>query len=316
MTFLIYVILAGFALLGLANLWTRKLAREAEQLVPPLGQVQRVAGGGLHYVDLGPRDAPPVVLIHGLSAQLQHLTYAVSGLLADDYRVIAVDRPGCGYSVLDAGDGAPLAEQGQMIGELLDSLGIGPAVVVGHSLGGAVALSMAMDRPDKTTALALLCPLTQVQTDTPDMFKGLEIRNSILRRLIGNTIAGPIAKFSAEKMLTAAFAPEACPPDFMDRAGAALGLRPSAFITASSDLCAVEAQMTAQVARYDTALKTPGGILYGADDNLLAPSLHGQGMETHGLSFESLPGRGHMIPITAPEDCASFIRRMAKKAAA
>ncbi|MFT7595345.1 MAG: pimeloyl-ACP methyl ester carboxylesterase [Paracoccaceae bacterium] len=313
MTILIFVILGGFALLGLANLWSRTLARDAEQVVPQPGQVQRVKGAALHYVDLGPRDAPPVVLIHGLSAQLQHFTYAVSGMLAADYRVIAVDRPGCGYSVLDAGDGAPLAEQGQMIGELLDTLGIGPAVLVGHSLGGAVALSMAMDRPDKTTALALLCPLTQVQPGTPDMFKGLEIRSSFLRRLIGNTIAGPIAKFAAGKMLAEAFAPETCPPDFMDKAGAALGLRPGAFITASSDLCAVEAQMPALVARYDTALKTPGGILYGADDNLLDPDLHGQGMVAHGLSCESLPGRGHMIPITAPEDCASFIRRMAGK---
>lgn len=317
MTILIYVILGLLVLLGLANLWTRKLARDAERLVPQPGQIQKVRGGAMHYVDLGaPKaqsEAQTVVLIHGLSGQLQHYTYALAGLLAQDYRVIAVDRPGCGYSVLESGDGATLADQGRMIGELLDALGVGPAVLVGHSLGGAVALSMALDRPDKTAALALLCPLTLEQLDTPEIFKGLEIRTSFLRHLIANTIAGPVAKSTAGKVLTEAFSPEASPPDFMDKAGAALGLRPIAFVTATSDFCAVTDQMAAQVARYDTALKAPGGILYGADDNLLPPDLHGQGMVAHGLSYESLPGRGHMIPITAPEDCAAFIRRMADK---
>jgi len=314
MTILIYVILGLLAVLGLANLWTRKLARDAEQLVPQVGQVQTVRGGALHYVDLGPREAQTLVLIHGISGQLQHFTYALAGLLASDYRVIAVDRPGCGYSFVSTGDGAPLDEQGRMIGDLLDSLGVSNPVLVGHSLGGAVALAMALDRPDKTGALALLCPLTQQQTETPDMFKGLEIRTTFLRHLIGNTVAGPVAKQTAGKMLAEAFAPESCPDDFMDKAGAVLGLRPSAFVTATSDFCAVSDQMAAQVARYDTGLKTPGGILYGAGDNLLSPDLHGQSMTSHGLDFENLPGRGHMIPITAPEDCARFIRRMAEKA--
>jgi len=316
MTFPIYVILAGLVLFWLTNLWTRSLARDAQMRVPQPGQIQKVRGGALHYVDLGPREAQTLVLIHGISGQLQHFTYALTGLLAQDYRVIAVDRPGCGYSVLDAGDGAPLGEQGRMIGDLLDSLGVENAVLVGHSLGGAVALSMALDRPDKTAALALLCPLTQEQPDTPDMFKGLEIRSSFLRHLIANTIAGPIGKRTADKVLAEAFSPETCPPDFMDKAGAVLGLRPSAFVTATSDFCAIKDQMPQQVARYGTGLKVPGGILYGADDNLLAPDLHGQSMTAHGLNFENLPGRGHMIPITAPEDCAAFIRRMAGKAVA
>ncbi|MBL4749571.1 MAG: alpha/beta hydrolase, partial [Amylibacter sp.] len=60
-------------------------------------------------------------------------------------------------------------------------------------------------------------------------------------------------------------------------------------------------------------LKASGGILYGADDCLLPPIHHGQSMIAHGLAYEVLEGRGHMIPITAPEECADFIRRMAAK---
>lgn len=314
MTFLIYAGVALALLLFLANLWTRKLAREAEQTVPQPGKVQAVAGGALHYVDTGPRDAQVLVLIHGIAAQLQHFTYDLSGRLSDDYRVIAVDRPGCGYSKIDQGDGASLADQARMIDALLGKLGVDKVVLVGHSLGGAVALRMALDAPDRVTALALLCPLTQAQPEAPAALKGLQIATPWLRRFLGGTIAVPIAKLTADKVLHDAFLPDQCPPDFLERAGAVLGLRPSAFVAACSDMSAVQLEMPAQAARYGEGLKAPGGILYGDQDALLSPDLHGKSMRAHGLEYESVAGRGHMIPITAPKDCAAFIRRMAAKA--
>ena len=311
MSILITIILGIALLLMLAAMRTRSMAKNAEKIVPQPGELCSVDGGVLHYVDTGPQDGGVVVLIHGIAGQLQHYTYAMVDLLKDDYRVIAVDRPGCGYSSVSQGDGASLNDQSRMIDALLGVLCVNRVVVVGHSLGGAVALRLALDCPDRVAGLALLCPLTQAQPEAPDALKGLQVSTSWLRHLLGATIAVPMAKWTSDKVLTAVFHPESYPPDFMDRAGAALGLRPKAFITACSDMSAVHLEMPAQVARYADDLKVPGGILYGAEDAILSPDLHGQNMVAHGLTLETLPGRGHMIPITASQDCVDFVRRVA-----
>lgn len=315
MSTLIYIVLGLVLLLALAAVWTRKLAQGAERSVPQAGMVMPVEGGVMHYLDAGPRDGPVLLLIHGIAGQLQHFTYAMAGLLQAEFRVIAVDRPGCGYSSLTSGDGASLAEQARMIDALLGALGVERAVLVGHSLGGAVALRMALDRPERVGALALLCPLTQAQTEAPDALRGLQISTSWLRHFLAATIAVPIARLTTDKILAQAFAPEQGPDDFMVRAGAVLGRRPRAFVAACSDMGVVQREMPAQAARYGAELRVPGGVLYGADDDLLSPDLHGHSMAAHGLSCEILAGRGHMILITAPDECAEFVRRMAAKVA-
>jgi len=314
MSIFLTIVLVIALLLALGALWTRKLARDAERTVPQRGTILPVTGGDMHFVDKGQGDKGTLVLIHGLAGQLQHFTYAMVDLLKDDYRVIALDRPGCGYSTVSAGDGASLGDQARMIDALLDRLGVEQAVVVGHSLGGAMALRLALDYPQRVAGLALLSPLTQVQPNVPGVFKGGQVSTSWLRRFLAVTIAVPLARLTTDKVLSQVFHPEHCPPDFLDRAGAVLGLRPKAIVTTTSDMAVVDLDMPAQVARYPGELSVPGAILYGADDALLSPDLHGKGMEPFGLALETLPGRGHMIPITAPVDCADFVRRVAATA--
>ncbi|MFD3190317.1 alpha/beta fold hydrolase [Sedimentitalea sp. HM32M-2] len=314
LTFLFWALPGGLGLLlVLAVFRTRSMAAQAPKLVPLVGQVHRLRDGAIHYLDLGPKDAQPLVLIHGLSGQLQHFDYGLTDLLKDEFRVIAVDRPGCGYSERADDALADPSEQARMIGELLDALGIERPVLVGHSLGGAVALAMALDRPDKTGALALLCPVTQDQSGVPEVFKGLQVRSPWMRRLLGHTIAVPLAAATKDKVLSIVFHPEPWPQDFMTRGGAALGLRPKAFVTAASDVVALQAAAARISARYDHDLTVPGGVLFGAADAILSPTAHGHTMQVHGLSCETLADRGHMIPITAPADCADFIRRMAAR---
>ena len=308
LTVILWIIAICAGLLALAALRTRHLTRTAEATVPPAGRRVDVPGGQIHLVEQGPADGTPVVMIHGLSGQLQHMTYALSERLATTHRVVAVDRPGCGYSGTEP---AGIAEQARRIGAALDALDLREAVVVGHSLGGAVALALALDRPDLVRALALICPATQAQTDVPEIFKGLEIRTPALRRLLGHTIAVPIAKLTAARVISLAFKPEPPVPDFLTRGGANLGLRPQGFITASSDLAAYEREIDAQVARYAGELRCPGAVLYGADDPILSPELHGRSLQTLGFDYQELPGLGHMIPFTAPDACAEFIRGVA-----
>ncbi|WP_171126215.1 MULTISPECIES: alpha/beta fold hydrolase [unclassified Ruegeria] len=313
MTTLFIIVLLIAAFFGAMNLWTRKLTQDGLKRVPQLGQIAPVQGGSIHYVEAGDPAKQTIVMIHGLAGQLQHFTYAMVDMMADDYHVIAVDRPGCGYSTRDTGDLGQLHQQGRMIQELLDAKGVENAVLVGHSLGGAVSLAMALDNPGKTKALALLAPLTQVMPGPPDVFKPLAIRTDWLRSFIGNTIAVPMAAKTAPHTLGIVFGPEPAPEDFLDRAGGALGLRPTAFVTASQDVAGIDDSMDTQVARYPD-LKVPGGILYGQEDAILSPEAHAAPMTQFGLTDERLEGLGHMIPITAPETCVAFIRRIAMAA--
>lgn len=319
MSMILTILLIPMAVLALVlvalRLWTAYLGRNVEKLVPPAGQVHPLADGAIHYVDSGPRDAPAVVLIHGLAGQLQHFTYGVAGLLEQEFRVIALDRPGCGYSERDNDSLAALPEQARMIGTFLDDIGVQNPVLVGHSLGGAVALAMALDRPEKTRALALIAPLTHYVPAELDAFRGLDVPSPFMRRLIGNTIAIPMAQKTAQTVLSEVFLPEPWPQDFLARGGGALGLRPKGFINASADYMGANASITAQQDRYADELKTPGGVLFGTGDNLLPPDKHGRPMKAFGLHYETVTERGHMLPITAPELCAGFIKRMAEAAA-
>ena len=57
----------------------------------------------------------------------------------------------------------------------------------------------------------------------------------------------------------------------------------------------------------------PTGVLFGAADAVLAPALHGKAFvaAVPGATYAELDGRGHMAPLTAPGDCAAFVREVA-----
>ncbi|WP_170576260.1 alpha/beta fold hydrolase [Ruegeria atlantica] len=313
MTTLLTIVLLITAFFVGMNMWTRRLTRDGLKRVPQLGDIVLVNGGSIHYVEKGDPSKQTIVMIHGLTGQLQHFTYALVDILADDYHIIAVDRPGCGYSTRDSADLGRLPEQARMIQEFLDTKDISDAVLVGHSLGGAVSLAMALEHPDKTKALALLAPLTQKMATPPQVFKPLGIRIEWLRSLMGNTIAVPLAAKTAPHTLSIVFDPEPAPKDFLDRAGGALGLRPSAFITGSQDVVGIDESIDAQMARY-AELTVPGGILYGAQDAILSPQKQGEPMKPFGLTSDTIDKAGHMILITAPDACAAFIRRITEAA--
>jgi pimeloyl-ACP methyl ester carboxylesterase len=109
------------------------------------------------------------------------------------------------------------------------------------------------------------------------------------------------------------FAPEAVVLDFPVRAGGLLGLRPKAFRAASSDMVAVNDALPGYVSRYPS-LDKPIGILFGTGDRVLDYRKHGEAMKAPcpALDLELIEG-GHMLLITAPDRCASLIRRIATR---
>ncbi|HEV2777144.1 MAG TPA: alpha/beta hydrolase [Solirubrobacteraceae bacterium] len=120
--------------------------------------VHSVAFGPIatHVVSYGPRDAPPLLLIHGLMTTSYSWRYMFEQL-GDRYRLVVPDLPGCGRSTVPAAD-RPLSgvALGTFIGELQQTLGIGGCPAVGNSLGGLLCMHTALRDPATFDRLAVI----------------------------------------------------------------------------------------------------------------------------------------------------------------
>ncbi|GAA0737088.1 alpha/beta fold hydrolase [Sphingomonas japonica] len=289
---------------GLA-LWSAYAARGAQAMAPAQGRFVDVPGARLHYVDRG--SGPVLLLVHGLLGNLRHFSYGLVDALAKDFRVIAVDRPGSGYSVATGKDAPDIAQQARIILAFADALGLDTPLLVGHSLGGAVALAAAVLAPDRFRGLALIAPLTQPIDTPPKVFAPLMVP-PLLRGLVSWTLAVPAGTLNAGAAAQAVFAPEPVPADFATRGGGALAIRPATFRSASFELRSSRDAMLALVPRY-AEMTVPISILYGRSDALLDPALHGEATAaTMRTSRLELVDGGHMLPITQVERTAKFVR--------
>jgi len=310
MTLLLVVIALLAMSLGGLVIFTAVIARRVETALPPRGQFVEVTGARIHYLDKG--TGPPIVILHGLGGQMGNFTYALLERLTDEFRVILIDRPGSGYSTRAPGATGRLTEQAAIVAQFIHKLGLERPLLVGHSLGGAIALGVALDHPDVVKALALIAPLTHVPKNVPAPFRALDIESDLLRRLVAWTVATPIGIRRGKAILDAIFSPEQAPADFPTRAGGILGLRPRSFYNTSTDMRAVNLDLWAMVGRY-SSLQVPVRILYGTSDEVLSPQVHGEALKAKSsmVSLQLVSG-GHMLPITAPELTAKFIKAAAR----
>jgi pimeloyl-ACP methyl ester carboxylesterase len=149
-----YAGLASLLLLGAA---CRAAPVPAAQRYPagtPFRATYRtVDGTQLRIIDSG--TGTPVVLLHGFGASIYSWRHTLPALAAAGYRVIAFDNRGFGFSGKPA-HGYSTAEYTKLTIALLDSLRIASAVLVGHSMGGAIAAEVALAHPDRVRGLVLI----------------------------------------------------------------------------------------------------------------------------------------------------------------
>jgi len=308
---LLLVVIALMAVsLGGLVIFTAVTAHRVETALPPRGRFIEVAGARIHYLDKG--SGPAIVILHGLGGQMGNFTYALLERLTDEFRVILMDRPGSGYSTRARGATGRLTEQAATVAEFIRKLGLERPLLVGHSLGGAIALSVALDHPEVVRGLALIAPLTHVPKNVPAPFRALDIKSDILRWMVAWTLATPMGIRRGKAILDAIFSPEPAPADFPTRAGGLLGLRPRSFYNTSSDMRAVNLDLWAMVGRY-SSLRAPVRILYGTRDQVLSHQVHGESMKTKSsmVTLELVKG-GHMLPVSAPDLTAAFVKAAAR----
>jgi pimeloyl-ACP methyl ester carboxylesterase len=306
------IVLTAALAIGYFAYATRRIAANAERMIPMTGSTVRVGGDTIRYVEEG--EGRPIVFIHGLGGQLHHFTAPLFAAMGPGYRLIAIDRAGSGYSTRVA-SGARLPEQADVVAGFIDALQLDRPLVVGHSLGGAISLALALSHPRKIAGLALLAPLTHPIDPPPPEFAGLAIRSPLLRRVLANTIAVPLALRHAQQTLDFVFGPQKPTPDYAIAGGGLLGLRPSHFYAISTDFSAIEQDIAAQAARYGE-IAVPVGILFGDRDRVLDHRQQGLAMQgrVEGLEVEILEGIGHMPQFVAAGKVADFVHRMATRA--
>lgn len=307
------VVLGTAFVLGYFVLVTRRIAAEAERAVPPAGKFLALGDHRIHYVEQG--EGLPVVFIHGLGGQLHHFRGTLFSQMGEGFRLIALDRPGSGYSSRPASFTGTLTEQAALVHRFIEALGLENPVVVGHSFGGAVALTLALEHPEVISGLVLLSPLTHLENEVRPEFRGLFIRSGWKRRLLANTVWVPTSLKYAPQTLAFVFGPQQPTKDYATTGGGLSGLRPSHIYATSSDLIAIEHDLGAIEARYEE-LDIPVGVVVGTADRVIDYRLNGQSLagRVADIELELVEGLGHMPQFIEPQRVAGLIRRVAERA--
>ncbi|MBB6466600.1 pimeloyl-ACP methyl ester carboxylesterase [Aminobacter lissarensis] len=315
-TFLGWVASIAFLAMALVGgyfvLATRRISAQAERAVPASGRFMTLGAHRIHYVDQG--EGRPILFIHGLGAQLHHFRHPLFPELAD-FRCVALDRPGSGYSARPGGFSGGLVEQADLVAHFITELGLEKPLVVGHSLGGAVALALAENHPDTVSGLVLLSPLTHLEDELRPEFRSLYIKSPLKRRLMAETLAVPTSLKYAPQKLAFLFSPQAAPKDYGTAGGGFAGLRPSHFYATSADMVAIERDLGAIQARYGE-LDLPVGVMFGTADRVLDYRLHGAPLagRIKDVELDLVDGLGHMPQFVEAKRVADLVRRIAARA--
>ena len=128
----------------------------AEAVAPGTGHFVTVDGVKTYVKDIGPRDGPPVVLIHGFGGSTFSWRETLPALASAGYRAIALDLKGFGLSDKRYDEDYSHASQAEFVAGVLDDLGVARASVAGHSMGASVLGHFATLYPERVEKLVLV----------------------------------------------------------------------------------------------------------------------------------------------------------------
>ena len=267
-------------------------------------------GGRIHAVVQG--SGPDLVMIHGANGNARDFTFDLVGRMADEFRVIAFDRPGFGFSDAFCGPVSPL-QQAEILRAAANAMGVQSPIVLGHSYGGAVALAWALQSPDPA-ALVLLAPASHPWPG--DLGLWYRISGSALgQALVLPMVAALAPRSGVERTLEGVFAPDPVPPGYLDHLGYDLTMRPAQLSLNARQVTGLKPIVTAMSPGYP-ALTLPIEVLHGTRDETVLMDLHAERLATEvdSARLTRLDATGHMPHHARPDDVADAIRRAARRA--
>jgi len=240
---------------------------------------------GLHYFyhEGGGLSRPPLVLLHGAGGD--HLSWPPELRRLPDARVYTLDLPGHGKT---EGPGRQSVEDyARIVKEFLDDAGLARAVVVGHSMGGGIALSLALEFPERVCGLGLISTGPR-----------LPIASSILEDAATASTFPQAVKTFQRSLFSVAASTQLVDATFKRLASNRQTLL-------HGDLVACD--------RFDVlnrldAIRTPTLIVCGTDDKLTPPRFsEALAMRIAGAALQTMDGTGHMLMLEQPGRLAKLI---------
>jgi pimeloyl-ACP methyl ester carboxylesterase len=258
-------------------------------MMTPMETYRASDGAELAFRDEGPRGVGlPLLFVHGWQAD-GSVWGPIASRLRERHRVITVDLRGTGAS--SAAPGPYVIDKfSNDLTELIPALDLDPVVVVGHSMGGAIAQRFAIDNPEAVEALVLIAPVPA--SGIPFSPKVLEF----LRSTAGN--AGQAAEWFKQLTVT-----EPAPEIGKLLREAAAG------ISTEAKLESFESWQGAAFADEAATIETPTLILAPSHDRPMTPELSREKVADviAGSQFEVLSETGHYAPVERPELIAKRI---------
>jgi pimeloyl-ACP methyl ester carboxylesterase len=251
---------------------------------------------GMHVVHDGPRQAPPLLLIHGSGAAGASWDLMIPAL-AGHHHVIRVDLPGCGQSPPAPPYDVPT--QANRVAAVLDDLGLRRVAVAGHSSGGYVGTALAEQRPDLVGSLALI--------STGPSLDALLPQPLILRVLLGPPLGPLLWSIRSDAWIRKGVSATAARPvDVPDDMVA--GVRGIKYRTMRTVLRRNTEYITERTVPERLAeLEVPVLVIFGAAERRWDPASARQYDVVPNARVELLPGVGHVPILEAPEAASKLL---------
>jgi pimeloyl-ACP methyl ester carboxylesterase len=181
---LIFMILFGWIIFAQSCLKfrisdTKAIAAFAKEGVVLHTQTIKVNGFSLHFTKTGNDTLPTLFFVHGSPGSWDAFSvYMKDKDLLAKYRMISIDRPGFGYSQF--GDARNIADQSAIISPLLQHVNNKkPVYIIGHSLGGPLAVKLAADNPNAFTGIVLLAASVDPAEEPKEWLRGIVASSSL-----------------------------------------------------------------------------------------------------------------------------------------
>lgn len=282
-------------------------ASDAETLYPPVGKFVEAGGLRMHYWEAG--KGQPVILVHGASGNVRDWTFSIAPALARSYRVIAIDRPGFGYSERPAKRGWDPAVQARALQATARAIGAENPIVVGHSWGGALAMSWALQYPDQTRGIIPVSGVTMPYGGLAKVFRTLGL-DGVLVDAYTSYVRRTAAEGGIERFVARAFRPMQPPQGYLDYVGAPLSLREATVRANSADIQNLNIALERMRPDY-AGIRMPVEIIHGAED-FINPRQHA--VPLSGIVPQAhltlLPGVGHMAHHASIDALQAALARM------
>lgn len=293
------VLYAIAAVLALAALVVFILKLRAEKRHPPIGEFLDIDGVRLHYSLQGPADAPVVVLVHGNGALIQeHLISGMVDALAKKYRVLCYDRPGYGYSSRPRLTLWTPEAQAALLAKAMDRLGLREAIILGHSWGTLVAVSLALQSPEKARGLVLVSGYF-FPTPRVDFWMMAGPAVPLLGDLFRFTLTPFIARLMLWPLVRKLFSPRPVTDVFKREFPVGLALRPISIRASAEESGLIVPAANRLQERYATIVH-PTAVIAGKQDWLVEAEQSSRLKEVLPRAvLREVPDAGHMVTHTA-----------------